>query len=167
MDESWGREIKKKNKGLNVPLIFPSDRKNPQEKKKDSLNKWSPISREMDMASLPGKHLLSLSVEVPYVSQGVCASLGSSEARTRLGRWTRIQAVHLNFSINRKPHFSGPATSLSVAKFLSHHPLPAPAFEPLKRNDSIRTIQAKGLPPFLSLACSSLWPRITALHRQL
>lgn len=101
-------------------------------------------------------------MEVPYISQGVCASLESSESRTRLGKWTRTQAVHLNSSINRKPHFSGPATSLSVAKFLSHHPLPAPAFEPLKRNDSIRTVQAKGLPPFLRLARSSPWPRITA-----
>lgn len=75
------------------------------------------------------------------------------------------RAVHLDSSINRKPYFSGPATSPSVANFSSNPPLPAPAppaFEPLKRNDSIRTIQAKELPPFLSLACSSLWPRITA-----
>lgn len=132
--------------------------------KKDNLGKWSPTSREVDLASLPGKHFLSLSVEVPYISQGVCASLGSWDSRTRLGRWTMNQAVHLDSSIDWKPHFSGPATSLSVAKFSSHHPLPAPApaFELLKRNDSIRTIQAKELPPFLSLACSSLWPRITA-----
>lgn len=46
---------------------------------------------------------------------------------------------------------SGPATSLSVAKFSSPAlPAPRPAFEPLKRNGFIRTIQAKGPSSFVT-----------------